>query len=80
MPLTAPLAIWIVYASTGGDHRQTAAFAGSLFVGFLASVVFMLACWLGLGEGWSLPVVLAVAAMAWLAFVAVTALVPPARA
>lgn len=80
MPLTAPLAIWIVYAGTGGDHRQTAAFAGSLFVGFLASVVFMLACWLGLRQGWSLSVVLIMAGLAWLAFIGVTALLSPPRA
>jgi uncharacterized membrane protein (GlpM family) len=28
MPLTAPLAMWIVFSSSRGDHRQTADFVG----------------------------------------------------
>src|SRR4030095_6211405 len=47
MPLTAPLALWIVFSATKGNHEQTAAFAGSMLVGFLASVVFMVSCWPG---------------------------------
>ena len=79
MPLTAPVAIWIVYSATGGDRRETAAFAGSLFVGFIASVVFMLACWLALRQAWSLPVSLAVAGAAWLVFAALAAWIVPSR-
>jgi uncharacterized membrane protein (GlpM family) len=70
MPLTAPLALWIVYSATKGNHAETAAFAGSMLVGFLASVVFMVACWLGLRQAWSLPAVLGVAGLAWLVAIA----------
>jgi hypothetical protein len=39
IPLTAPLAMWIVFSASQGDHRQTADFVGSLMVGFLANLV-----------------------------------------
>jgi hypothetical protein len=33
MPLTAPLAMWIVFSASRGDQRQTADFVGSMVVG-----------------------------------------------
>jgi hypothetical protein len=80
MPLTAPLALWIVYSASNGSHEQTAAFAGSMLVGFLASVVFMVPCWLGLRQAWSLPVVLVLAGLAWLVAIALVAWLPRGRA
>ncbi len=70
MPLTAPLAMWIVFSGTGGDHRQTADFARSMVAGAVASLVFVLACWIGLRQGWGFAVALLTAAAAWLAIVA----------
>lgn len=70
MPLTAPLAIWIVHSASGGDHRETAAFSWSLLVGSLASLAFVAACWLALRQAWSLPAVLAAGGVVWLAAVA----------
>jgi hypothetical protein len=43
MPLTAPLAIWIVFSATHGDQRQTADFVGSMLIGFAATFLFVLA-------------------------------------
>ena len=44
MPLTAPLAMWIVYSASRGDQRQTADFVSSMLVGIVGNVVFVLAC------------------------------------
>ena len=43
MPLTAPLAMWIVFSAARGDHDQTAEFTGSMVIGSVASLVFVLA-------------------------------------
>jgi len=39
MPLTAPLAMWIVFSASRGDQRQTADFVGSMVIGSDSS------CW-----------------------------------
>ena len=69
MPLTAPLAMWIVFSATRGDHHQTADFAASMFVGVVASFVFLLACWFGFRRQWSFPLVLVFGSTIWLAIV-----------
>ena len=69
MPLTAPLAMWIVFSASRGDQRQTADFAGSMVVGSVGSLVFVLACWLGFRQEWGLLVTLAFAAAIWLLIV-----------
>jgi hypothetical protein len=66
MPLTMPLAMWIVFAASGDSHRQTAEFVGSMLVGQVAGVVFVVACWMALGRQWPLPAVLLVGAVGWL--------------
>lgn len=71
MPLTAPLAMWIVFSASHGDQRQTAAFVGSMVVGFAASLVFVLACWIGFRQAWGFPVTLGVASALWVAIVSV---------
>ena len=71
MPLTAPLAMWVVFSATDGDHRQTAEFAGSMMLGFAASLVFLVACWFALRQGWRFPLVLLFGGAIWLAIVLV---------
>jgi hypothetical protein len=71
MPLTAPLAMWIVFSASGGDQRQTADFVGSMVIGAIASLVFVLACWLGLRQAWGLPLALTFAAAIWLVVVTI---------
>ena len=60
MPLTAPLAMWVVYSASNGDREQTAAFTGSMIVGILATAVFVIMTWVGLklklAFGWSMLV------------------------
>jgi hypothetical protein len=75
VPLTAPLAMWIVYSATQGDHSQTADFVASMFVGFAASVVFVAASWFGFRQQWSFPVVLVFGLAIWLAIVLLPSLV-----
>ena len=69
MPLTAPLAMWIVFSASEGDQRQTADFVGSMVVGFAATLVFVLACWFGLRQAWGFAMTLVVAAAIWLVIV-----------
>jgi len=69
MPLTAPLAMWIVFSASRGDQRQTADFAGSMLVGIAGNVLFVLACWLGFRREWGFLTTMAVAAAVWLLIV-----------
>jgi len=69
MPLTAPLAMWIVFSASRGDQRQTASFVESMVVGAVASLVFVLACWLGFRREWGFPMTVVVAAAIWLLIV-----------
>jgi uncharacterized membrane protein (GlpM family) len=68
MPLTAPLAMWVVFSSTNGDHIKTSEFVGSMVSGVLATFMFIVACWLALRQRWPLPIVLLAGGAAWLAF------------
>ena len=72
MPLTAPLAMWIVFSASGGNQRQTGEFVGTMVIGSVASLVFVLACWLGFRHAWGFVVTLAFASFLWL----VIALIP----
>ena len=69
MPLTAPLAMWIVFSASRGDQRQTADFVGSMVLGSIASLVFVVACWIGLRQPWGFLVTLAFASAVWLLLV-----------
>jgi hypothetical protein len=71
MPLTAPLAMWIVFSASRGDQRQTADFVGSMVVGSIASLVFVLACWFGFWRQWGFLPSLGLASVAWLVVVLV---------
>lgn len=72
MPLTAPLAMWIVFSASRGDQRQTADFVGAMVVGAVASMIFVLACWLGFRREWGFLITLASASAIWL----LTVLIP----
>jgi len=71
MPLTAPLAMWIVFSASRGDRHQTAEFVGSMVVGSVASLVFVLACWLGFRQERGFLATLALASAIWLLIVLV---------
>jgi hypothetical protein len=75
MPLTIPLAAWIVFSASGGDHHHTAQFVRSLIVASAATVIFVVACWYGLHQQWPFPLVIAFAFGVWGALVALTFLI-----
>jgi len=75
MPLTVPLAAWIVFSASGGDHQQTARFVGSMFAAYAPTAIFVAALWYGLRQGWSFPLVIVVAFGAWAGLAAVPYLV-----
>jgi uncharacterized membrane protein (GlpM family) len=75
MPLTAPLALWIVFSATKGNHQETAEFAASMLVGFIGSLAFVAASWFFLSREWSFGIALGFGAAAWI----LIALVPHYR-
>ena len=46
MPINVPLAIWILYSSTGGDRVSILEFTQSLVLGIFPTLGFLLAVWL----------------------------------
>jgi uncharacterized membrane protein (GlpM family) len=51
MPLAAPLALWIVYSSNGGDKTTVSQFSLSLLLGLLPTFGFLIAVWLAARTG-----------------------------
>ena len=66
LPVSAPLALWIVFSATRGNHGQTAEFASSMLVGVGASMIFLVACWVALRFQWRFPLVLLFGGVVWL--------------
>jgi hypothetical protein len=65
MPMGIPLALWIIYAANDGDRSEIEQFAGSLFVGVGATLVFTVVVWLATRAGLGLVSTLAVGYAAW---------------
>ena len=65
MPLTAPLALWIVYSSSGGEQAAMSEFTLGLILGLLPTLGFAVAAWLAVRSGWKLGPVLLVGYGAW---------------
>ena len=65
MPLTVPLAFWIIYAAEGGDQLATTRFVESMFIGVLATLISVVAMWLAARAGWSLMPIIAATYSAW---------------
>jgi len=59
MPLTAPLALWIVYSSSAGEKTAVSQFGLSLLLGILPTLAFLIAVWLASRAGMKLvPMIL----------------------
>lgn len=59
MPLAAPLALWIVYSSNGGDKTAVSQFSLSLLLGLLPTMAFLITVWLAARAGLKLiPMIL----------------------
>ena len=59
MPLTAPLALWIVYSSSGGEQTAMSEFSFGLIMGLIPTFGFAIAAWLAVRAGMKIgPIVL----------------------
>ena len=59
MPATAPLALWIVYSSSGGERAAMGEFTSGLILGLIPTFGFAIAAWLAARAGMKLgPIIL----------------------
>ena len=58
MPLTAPLALWVVYAANRDKPEQVTAFTASMIPGIIATAAFVVACWVALKLRLPFPLVI----------------------
>lgn len=59
MPLTAPLALWIVYSSNSGEKEAVSNFSLSLLLGLLPTLAFLVTVWFAAQAGMKLfPMIL----------------------
>ncbi len=54
MPLTAPLALWIVYSANAGEKTAVTNFSLSLLLGLLPTLAFLITVWLAARAGMKL--------------------------
>ena len=54
MPLTAPLALWIVYSSNAGEKTAVSNFSLSLLLGLVPTLAFLITVWLAARAGMKL--------------------------
>ncbi len=67
MPLTAPLALWVVYSAARGEQTAVSQFSLGLLLGILPTVVFLAVVWLGSRQGLRLAPLLLLGYAAWAA-------------
>jgi uncharacterized membrane protein (GlpM family) len=65
MPINVPLAIWILYSSTGGDRASIQEFTQSLVLGILPTLGFLLVVWLAFRADVKLAPSLALGYVTW---------------
>jgi hypothetical protein len=65
MPITVPLALWIVYKAEGGDQAAVVSFTASLFIGVVATTACVVAMWVAARAGWRLVSIIIVGYLAW---------------
>jgi hypothetical protein len=71
MPVTIPLALWIVYSSSQGDRQAVENFSQSLVFGIIPTVAFAVALWITARLGLKLAPMIGVAYAVWAATLAV---------
>jgi uncharacterized membrane protein (GlpM family) len=52
MPVSAPLAMWIIYKASNNDSGKTEDFVGSMMIGIIINVIFMAACLIAFKQKW----------------------------
>ena len=65
MPLGAPLALWIVYASSRGETTAVSDFTFNMFLGVLPTLGFLIVAWIASRAGWKLGPILLSGYAAW---------------
>ena len=65
MPLTIPLAFWVVYSSSQGEPAAVQDFARNLVLGVIPTLAFSLALWWAARQDWKLWPTLALAYAIW---------------
>ncbi len=65
MPLTIPLALWIVYTAAQGERAQIEEFTRSLVIGVIPTLAFTLALWIGARAELKLIPMLVVGYVVW---------------
>jgi hypothetical protein len=67
MPVTIPLALWIVYSSSQGERQPVEKFTQSLVFGIIPTVAFVVALWIAGRSGLKLVPMIALAYAVWAA-------------
>lgn len=67
MPLTIPLALWIVYSSSQGEPQAVESFTRSMVAGIIPTVAFAVAIWFGARAGLKLLPMIALGYAVWAA-------------
>ncbi|MDI6696205.1 MAG: hypothetical protein QME21_14255 [Anaerolineales bacterium] len=67
MPLTIPLALWIVYSSSHGDRQLVENFTRSMVTGIIPTVAFAVTLWFGARAGLKLVSMIALGYTVWAA-------------
>jgi hypothetical protein len=65
MPINIALGLWIVYVAEGGEPSAVLSFIQSMFVGLVATAIWLLTVWLAARAGWDLPWLLVVGYVSW---------------
>ena len=67
MPLSAPLALWIVYSSNAGDNTVMSQFSLNLLLGVLPTLAFLVTVWLAARAGMKIGPILLTGYSVWAA-------------
>lgn len=65
MPLNIPLALWVVYASAGGDRKSMAEFSLGMLLGGIPTLGFLVVAWLAARYGFKLVPLILLGYAAW---------------
>lgn len=65
MPLTIPLALWIVYSSSNGDRTAVESFTRNLVSGIIPTMTFVVAVWVASRVGFKLVPTIVVGYSVW---------------
>jgi len=65
MPVTIPLALWIVYNSSKGNQAEVVQFTNGMINGIISTIAFVFAIWVGSRLGLKLGSLIGLGYIAW---------------